>query len=227
MARKAKRGTETKADILNIRVHPKIKYGLDLLSRKQHRTMTSVVEWAINRMLKDNIEGLSGKLDELWDTSEPDRYIKLALYYPELMTYEEELLWKNITNQEFYNYGKDSELLYERIRQNWPTLKTLIDGRKDHFEVELISSESEKAKNIAAQKLTEIFISNEIDLTKLKYKDKDLDHKIQDSIKYWNSLVNEKFNETQNSTNSNYFDEIYITDEKSTKSKSVKAPKSK
>ncbi|MBY0404184.1 MAG: hypothetical protein K2X66_09815, partial [Cyanobacteria bacterium] len=58
MAKKASKGSQTKAEALTLRVNPKIKYGLELLARKQHRTLSSVMEWAIDKALKDKKDGL-------------------------------------------------------------------------------------------------------------------------------------------------------------------------
>ena len=124
MAKKAPPNTQTKVETLTIRVSPKMKFGLELLARKQHRNLTSVADWALYKALKDPVEGLSeGLLEEVWDPYEPDRLVKLALKCPELLTYEEELIWRIIQNDSFYwNDERDAIVTIEVIRDEWETI---------------------------------------------------------------------------------------------------------
>jgi hypothetical protein len=139
---------QSKVETLTIRMSPKIKYGLEILSRKQHRTLTSVAEWALDRVLNDRNEGLwmtegnetFNLLERIWDPIEPDRFIKLALQFPTLLTYEEELLWKVVCENGFFWKGsknKQGILTWEcssdsikinAVREHWDSLKKVISG---------------------------------------------------------------------------------------------------
>lgn len=139
---------QQKVETLTIRMSPKIKYGLELLSRKQHRNLTSVAEWALDRVLNDRNEGLwmsEGEeafhlLDKVWDPLEPDRFVKLALNYPSLLTYEEELLWKIVCENGFFWKGSQNKKGYyvwecdkdtikiDEVREYWETLKKVVSG---------------------------------------------------------------------------------------------------
>jgi len=102
---KTKSSSGTKGEVITVRLGPKLKYGLDLLTRKQHRTLSSVVTWAIEQAINDPENGLYKNmskglkvaepmqmLDVLWDIEAADRLVKIAIHWPELMTYEEELV---------------------------------------------------------------------------------------------------------------------------------------
>jgi predicted transcriptional regulator len=129
MARKAEKGTQQKAENINIRVSPKLKYGLELLSRKQRRTLTSVMEWALEKVIRDEKEGLCIEdwssyapegtkantpepvgghpkmrcfLDLLWSPDEMDRFLNLVFFDSSYLTYEEEVLWKLIADNSKY-----------------------------------------------------------------------------------------------------------------------------
>ena len=70
---------KTKTEMLGIRVSPKIRYGLELLARKQQRTISEIVNFAIDAYLEsDGIAKKSGhgfsNLDALWSE---DRYYRL------------------------------------------------------------------------------------------------------------------------------------------------------
>jgi len=107
MAKKSKAGTTAKSDVITVRLSPKLKYGLDLLARKQHRPLSSVVTWAIEQAINDPESGLyknmskgltvakpKQMLEVLWDIDPADRLVKRAIHWPEIMTYEDELVVK-------------------------------------------------------------------------------------------------------------------------------------
>lgn len=118
-----------KVETLTIRVSPKIKYGLELLARKQHRTLSSVADWALSKALKEPGEGLEdGLLEEVWDPLEPDRLVKLALKCPELLTYEEQLLWKVIKDNSYF-WLSPTEVHLGFVKMKWSLIKAaLVDN---------------------------------------------------------------------------------------------------
>jgi hypothetical protein len=130
MARKAKKGTQLKTQGLTIRMNPQVKFALELMARKQHRTLTLVVEWALQQAILDPAQGLGDILDKVWDPMEPDRFVKMALHCPELLTYEEQLLWKMICEEEYFCCGRESKGLYETVRRQWDELSLVLDGTK-------------------------------------------------------------------------------------------------
>jgi len=133
-------GAVTKGEVITVRLSPKLKYGLELLSRTQHRTQSAVVTWAIEQMMTSHEAGLFknvGKsltksldqrltvaepkqmLDVLWDVDPADRLVKLAIHWPELMTYEEEKLVK-IIKKGGWGWPKSGDSATERMRQALP-----------------------------------------------------------------------------------------------------------
>ncbi len=148
MASKSKSGREgktasssgKKGEVITVRVSPKLKYGLELLSRKQHRSVSSVVTWAIEQMMTNHDSGLfktaigpkSGKrkgtdehtkeymLEILWNVHPADRLVKLATYWPELMTYKGELLVEAIKKEGLWPAKGDSAP--ENLRVIWPDI---------------------------------------------------------------------------------------------------------
>jgi len=121
-----------KSDVITIRLSPKLKYGLELLSRKQHRNISSLVTWAIEQAINDPAYGLyknmskglkvaepKQMLDVLWDVDPADRLVKLAIHWPELMTYEEEKLVK-IIKKGGWGWPKSGDSATERMRQALP-----------------------------------------------------------------------------------------------------------
>jgi hypothetical protein len=92
MTRKSKKGESRKTESLTVRLSPRVKFGLELLARKQHRTLAGVVEWAIDMGMSDPDNGIPD-LDELWSPLAGERLKNLKDAHPNLLSYEEELLF--------------------------------------------------------------------------------------------------------------------------------------
>lgn len=135
MPRATKADKPSKTEALAIRLDPKVKYGLEILARQQRRSITSVVEWALNEALKQELRvsysfknQLPGTtiretydefvLDHIWDTDEVLRLIKLVQYNADLLTYEENQLWNLIQNNALYWIGSLDET---KDRYTWDT----------------------------------------------------------------------------------------------------------
>lgn len=92
-----------KTESLTVRLSPRVRYGLELLARKQRRNLSSVIEWAINCLAFNGENGLIENdvnlLDQLWDTDEIKRIKLLKLHKPDLLTYEEEVILKEPDNE--------------------------------------------------------------------------------------------------------------------------------
>lgn len=144
-----------RSETVTIRLDPKLRYLTELAARKQRRTVSSFIEWAIERALdsvvlresgdyRDNGgELLGGCAQELWDTDEADRLVKLALKYPELLNHEEQILWKLIKdfgllwkgsydNDGYFKWElKEETCLFPRLRKHWDTFKQVASGEAD------------------------------------------------------------------------------------------------
>ena len=103
--KKSKGGSKlSRSEITTVRLDPKLRYLAELAARKQRRTLSSFIEWAIEDtlgrfLLKDGVdwvESVGAQAEYLWDVDPADRFAKLALRYPELLTHDEQVLWKLI-----------------------------------------------------------------------------------------------------------------------------------
>ena len=92
----------SRSEITTIRLDPKLRYLAELAARKQRRTLSSFIEWAVestlNRLPISEWDGgeytFREKAEQLWDVDEADRFAKLAFGFPELMTHDEQVIWK-------------------------------------------------------------------------------------------------------------------------------------
>ncbi len=145
--RKPKAGT-LRTEVFAMRLDPKLKYLAEIAARHQRRSLANFMEWAIELGLKnteigENDASLTTVWDKgriLWDVNEADRFANLAFKEPNLMTYDEQILWKVICETSgiwegaFGSNGKwqwdveEKSLARESLRQHWENLKKVASG---------------------------------------------------------------------------------------------------
>ena len=104
-SRKGGGGKRAKTETVTVRLDPKLRYLADIAARKQRRTLSSFIEWALEQSLKqvilrENEDGQSESVADLaeilWDVDNGDRFMTLATTFPELLTHDEQILWKGL-----------------------------------------------------------------------------------------------------------------------------------
>ena len=164
MAKKTEKKTERKGGgklkrthMVTIRLDPKLRYFTDLAARTQRRTTSGFIEWAIeeaiSKIFLQDFDGAATTLaDEaviLWDIDEADRFAKLALNFPYLLTYDEQVLWKIIKRNGYLwkgEYGEEEDrmwiwninqdsLIIDKLREHWDTFKDVAHGKIDASEL--------------------------------------------------------------------------------------------
>ena len=102
-AKNAGGGKLSRSEVVTVRLDPKLRYLADIVARKQRRTLSSFIEWAIEESLaREKLKGSSTAMESslaLWDVDECDRFVKLALFDEGLLSYREQILWKFIQDQ--------------------------------------------------------------------------------------------------------------------------------
>ncbi len=145
--RKSGGGKLTRTETVTVRLDPKLRYLAELAARRQRRTLSSYIEWAIEDSLRSTVLDANGQTtlaDEasaLWDVDDADRFAKLALRYPDLLTHEEQVRWKLIRENGYVwrgQYAKagrkwtwdvnERSLLFERLREHWAAFCGAADG---------------------------------------------------------------------------------------------------
>jgi hypothetical protein len=89
---------------VGVRLDPRLHYLAVVAARQQRRSLSSFLEWAVKESLKrislaDNGTSLAEEGDWLWDEQESDRFVRLALRHPTLLSYEEQITWKRLSEQ--------------------------------------------------------------------------------------------------------------------------------
>lgn len=131
-------GKLARSETVTVRLDPKLRYLADLAARKQRRTLSSYIEWVIEDSLdrtylnSSHNNSLAAETGALWDVDEADRFVKLALHHPDLLTHEEQVRWKLIRENGFLWRGryvgsasewtwtvKEESLIFDRLREHW------------------------------------------------------------------------------------------------------------
>jgi hypothetical protein len=143
-----------RSETVTVRLDPKLRYFAEIAARKHRRTLSSFIEWAIEQSLGRVIlseppdsEGpstIADELHDLWDVDEPDRFIKLAFRHPELLTHEEQVLWKLLrengliwrgrydsqTSEWTWAVNGPSDVVEENLRKYWDSFRAVAEGRQ-------------------------------------------------------------------------------------------------
>jgi hypothetical protein len=132
---------------LSVRIDPKTRYGLELLSRLQRRSVTGVVEWAIAEALRNStIADAGGReltveaaLSDAWSVNELERLISLWESYTHLLTFDEErlvmVLLKTAALWHDANRRKYSLFRWAEVQPAWESLKPIAEAAAERTTV--------------------------------------------------------------------------------------------
>lgn len=90
-----KKGSKlNRTEIFNVRFDPKLKWAAELLAAKERRTLSSLVEWVMEKAVKEMVvTSDDGKpvtawqvADKSWAEEPISRIMKLSISYPDLLT---------------------------------------------------------------------------------------------------------------------------------------------
>ncbi|MDM5100302.1 hypothetical protein [Aeromonas salmonicida] len=127
MAIEKKSKKNTTSVNMTLRLDPRSKYLIDLLARQQKRTITGVIEWAVERAgaetIFDNERGTSflEAIDSLWSTDESARLVKLAMERPDLLDYDELRIWETIKASTSF-WDQNGQLAFTELQREWDNL---------------------------------------------------------------------------------------------------------
>ncbi|QCB45435.1 hypothetical protein [Hydrogenophaga sp. PAMC20947] len=150
--RKAGGGKLARSETVTVRLDPKLRYLAELAALKQRRTVSSFIEWAIEDSLarvqlqdggygNDPGTSVADVASKLWDVDDADRFAKLALNYPDLLTHEEQKRWKLIRENGLLwrgNYARnggswtwnvaEEGLRFDLLREHWDVFCAVARG---------------------------------------------------------------------------------------------------
>jgi hypothetical protein len=134
---------------VTVRLDPRLRYLAEIAARRQRRTVSSFVEWAIEQSLEriqlnnpgGEVRTLADEANNLWSTDQVERFVMLGYCYPELQTHEEQLVWNLIsTNGKLWLDTQDSSRVpgidIELLRQHWNLLNSVALGEADESDLD-------------------------------------------------------------------------------------------
>lgn len=136
-----------RSEVVTVRFDPRLRYLAEIAARKQRRTVSSFIEWAVETALEQVTlaeggafgevrETVAGEARRLWDADESERFVRLAILYPELLTFDEQQKWKAIQDSGLLSparteHGFDWKVLeakvFPSIRRRWRELTEACD----------------------------------------------------------------------------------------------------
>jgi len=143
-----------KTETLTLRLDPKVKFMIELVSRIRRQSITGVIEAAIEEIAGDlgapfhykgetNNWDLSSAVAEVWSTDESERFINFCYHLPNLLTFEEQRIWETIKASPFFlaNDATAMETFWEverighldrgSISQFWENLLEHVEEHKE------------------------------------------------------------------------------------------------
>ncbi|MGU9820052.1 hypothetical protein [Pseudomonas sp. LF090] len=143
-----------KTETLTLRLDPKVKLMIELISRIRRQSITGVVEAAIEEIAFDldapvmsggepNPMSLLGTVGEIWSTDESERFVNLCVHLPSLITYEEQRLWETIKaskcfltdgiseNAQFWDLPGVGYIDRYNVRRWWSHLLAYVEENKE------------------------------------------------------------------------------------------------
>lgn len=143
-----------KTETLTLRLDPKVKLMIELISRIRRQSITGVVEAAIEEIAFDLDApvvsagepwpmSLLSAVSEIWSTDESERFIHLCTHLPSLITYEEQRIWETIKaskvfltdgieeNAQFWDVPGVGYIDKHSVRIWWPDLLAHVEENKE------------------------------------------------------------------------------------------------
>jgi predicted transcriptional regulator len=140
-------GKLSRSETVTVRLDPKLRYLAELAARKQRRTLSSYIEWAIEDSLKsvviyqgtgyqgDDNKSIAEEMGRLWDVDEAERFLRLAIHYPDLLSHQEQEIWKLVQDSlllqpaQSRQHGRVSwdhavleDQVFPAVRRRWPDI---------------------------------------------------------------------------------------------------------
>jgi hypothetical protein len=162
--------------VIGVRLDPKLKYLAELAARKHRRTLSSFIEWAVEHSLRNISLGdasadprVFDESESLWDVDEADRFAKLALRYPHMLSHDETVLWKLIRENGYLWKGRhdkstgewtwrvaEDTLVFEHLRDNWAKFKAVAEERADKLTLPKWLNKGELSKDAKISSLADM-----------------------------------------------------------------------
>lgn len=138
-----------RSEQVSIRLDPKLRLAAELAAAKERRTLSSFIEWATEEAVKrvfiarESTSTPKTAWDvahQTWDEDAADSLVRLAWWYPELLTHEERKIFKLLREFPiFWAPAKPHEKNFQgfddfrEARPNWAVIRLAWDLIQDYI----------------------------------------------------------------------------------------------
>lgn len=136
--RKGGGGKLARSETVTVRLDPKLRYLAELAARKQRRTVSSFIEWAVEQSFKEvklyQGTGYNGDGDitiehaaaGLWDVDDAERFVRLAINYSDLLTHDEQVRWKVLSDSGILSPARQRSSINKHVTWRWDILEDFV-----------------------------------------------------------------------------------------------------
>lgn len=172
-----------RTELVAVRFDPRTKFGMELASKSQRRSIANYVEWAVEQSFKNvqmerkdgQSETVDAALNGLWDMSGPARFIKLRITYPHLLTFEEQRLAKLMdTVVGVLDIRGSTEVKGELLGPFWDYLNEAANADTPLEEVLKAVDDQRRGGAVTAERIDKRIDSLKKDIAKLETMKKEL-----------------------------------------------------
>lgn len=123
-----------KTENVQVRLNPLLKWKAELGARMHRQPLSAFLEWCVVHSLPDVVTPQGDPVDVVgdttWDMEPADRLIRLAMGFPELLTYPESEIWKYVKETlAFWDDEHERTVLkLDLVRACWPKLEAIPAG---------------------------------------------------------------------------------------------------
>lgn len=124
----------SKTENVQVRLDPRLKWAAELGARVHRQPLSGFLEWCLVHSLPDVVTPRGDRAmvvgDTTWDIEPADRLMRLAMKYPELLTYPESEIWKYVKETPAFWHERDGKdgLNLTLVRACWPLLEAIPGG---------------------------------------------------------------------------------------------------
>ncbi len=137
-------GKLSRSQVVTVRLDPRMRYLAELAARKDRRTLSAFIELAIEdrvRPLLPPVNRMQIGPKELWSPDPAERFARLAIQHPDLLTDEQQALWTAIKDSNLlwlggdqlqgsweWDWGRLERDVFPKLREHWNVFNRVALG---------------------------------------------------------------------------------------------------
>lgn len=131
-------GKLSRTETVTVRLDPILKTAVSLAAQLERRSVSAFIEWAVERAVKEvyshHPDFTAWRIaNDVWDADPAQQFLNTALNYPPLLTFDERLIERFLTDHVFGKLEKIEKDGRNRpiaplTRRHWPSILKAVEG---------------------------------------------------------------------------------------------------